>query len=170
MGEVFKTCQPSTMARAAFVAAFADIYEHSPWVAEGTFDRGLTAEHDLVANLHLAMSETVRASPVDARLKLLRAHPDLGGKVAVALTAASTAEQRGAGLSDCTPDEFARFQALNAAYTERFRFPFIMAVKGSSRSAILTAFEARIRNSPQEELERALVEVNKIAFFRLSER
>jgi len=83
------------------------------------------------------------------------------------LTAASTSEQAGAGIHECTPDEFARFTELNDAYKAKFGFPFIMAVKGSNRHQILAAFEERIHNSPEQEFARALAEINKIALFRL---
>lgn len=165
----FQTLTPSQLDRAAFVEAFADIYEHSPWVAERAFDRGLDARHDEIDGLHQRLSEVLLEAGHDEQLALINAHPDLAGKAAVRgeLTASSTAEQAGAGIQDCTPEEFERFTRLNAAYKDRFGFPFIMAVKGSDRHQILAAFETRIHHSPEQEFHRALAEINRIALFRL---
>jgi 2-oxo-4-hydroxy-4-carboxy-5-ureidoimidazoline decarboxylase len=103
------------------------------------------------------------------QLALINAHPDLAGKAAVRgeLTEASTSEQSGAGIHECTAEEFQRFTELNDAYKAKFAFPFIMAVKGSNRHQILAAFEERIHNSTEAEFTRALTEINKIALFRL---
>ena len=111
--------------------------------------------------------------PVSVRelLDLINAHPDLAGKAAIAgeLTEASTSEQAGAGIHECTEEEFARFTELNEAYKDKFQFPFIMAVKGSNRHQIIAAFEQRIHNSPEQEFITALQEINKIALFRLAD-
>ncbi|PZP22831.1 2-oxo-4-hydroxy-4-carboxy-5-ureidoimidazoline decarboxylase [Pseudomonas kuykendallii] len=165
----FRTLTPSTLDRAAFVEAFADIYEHSPWVAERTFDKGVEAGFDEVEVLQARMAAVLLAASHAEQLALINAHPDLAGKAAVRgeLTAASTSEQSGAGIHECTAEEFARFTELNAAYKARFGFPFIMAVKGSNRHQILAAFEERIHHSPEQEFARALAEINKIALFRL---
>lgn len=165
----FQTLTPSQLSRAEFVAAFADIYEHSPWVAEQAFDLGLDAAIDEVDGLHQRMADLLLSADRDTQLALINAHPDLAGKAAVRgeLTPSSTSEQSGAGIHECTPEEFARFTALNDAYKARFGFPFIMAVKGSNRHQILAAFEERIHNSIEVEFRRALGEINKIALFRL---
>ncbi|WP_375056936.1 2-oxo-4-hydroxy-4-carboxy-5-ureidoimidazoline decarboxylase [Zobellella sp. DQSA1] len=167
----FTTCTPSTMSRADFVAAFGDIYEHSAWVAETAFDLGLNAEDDEIAQLHGRMAGVLLAADKEAQLALINAHPDLAGKAAVEgkLTQASTNEQAGAGIDQCTAEEFARFTELNNAYKEKFAFPFIMAVKGSNRHQILAAFEERIHNDYDTEFDRAVKEINKIALFRLSD-
>lgn len=104
-------------------------------------------------------------------MALIQAHPDLAGKAAVArtLTEASTREQAGAGLDQCTAEEYDRFVTLNDAYKARFGFPFIMAVKGSDRHAILQAFETRLAHTVDEEFSQALAEINKIALFRLQD-
>lgn len=166
----FTTCTPSTMSRDEFVAAFADIYEHSPWVAEQAFDQGLTAEDDVITNLHARMAAVMSNADKKAQLDLINAHPDLAGKAAQRgeLTEASTNEQAGAGISECNAEEFARFTHLNNAYKEKFQFPFIMAVKGSDRHQILAAFEERINNDYDTEFARAVKEINKIGEFRLS--
>jgi 2-oxo-4-hydroxy-4-carboxy-5-ureidoimidazoline decarboxylase len=154
----FQTLTPSSLSREDFVQAFADIYEHSPWVAEKAYDLGQGTDLDDIETLHARMSDI-----------LLSAHPDLAGKAAVQgqLTEASTNEQAGAGIHQCTSDEFARFTELNDAYKAKFAFPFIMAVKGSNRHQILAAFETRIHNSADTEFACALAEINKIAMFRL---
>lgn len=164
---VFATLRPSTLSREAFIAAFADIYEHSPWVAQQAFDQGPVG--DEIEALHARMSQALLGADRAAQLALINAHPDLAGKAAVngELTAASTSEQAGAGIHLCTPAEFARFTELNNAYKARFQFPFIMAVKGSDRHQILAAFEQRIQHSAEVEFACALAEINKIASLRL---
>ncbi|MCQ4314164.1 2-oxo-4-hydroxy-4-carboxy-5-ureidoimidazoline decarboxylase [Pseudomonas stutzeri] len=165
----FQTLQPSSLDRDAFVAAFADIYEHSPWVAEQAYDKGVDETLDEIEVLHQRMSDVLLSAPRDTQLALINAHPDLAGKAAVRgeLTASSTSEQAGAGIQECTPEEFTRFTELNDAYKDKFGFIFIMAVKGSNRHQILAAFEERMHNSPEQEFARAVAEINKIALFRL---
>ena len=159
----------STLSEEAFVARFGGVYEHSPWVAQETFARGLGPAHDSVDGLAAALAETVRGADQARQLALVRAHPDLAGKAAQRgeLTAESTSEQAGAGIDQCTPDEFERFQRYNADYKARFGFPFVMAVKGSNRHLILAAFEQRLHNDAETELHRALDEIDRIARFRL---
>ncbi|MFY0664491.1 MAG: 2-oxo-4-hydroxy-4-carboxy-5-ureidoimidazoline decarboxylase [Natronospirillum sp.] len=167
----FKTLTPTKLQRAEFVATFADIYEHSPWVAEQTYDQGIDERCNDIEFLHASMADVLLAAPREQQLALINAHPDLAGKAAVQgeLTASSTSEQAGAGINACTKEEFERFTALNAAYKERFQFPFIMAVKGSNRHQILAAFEQRIHNDVATEFATALQEINKIALFRLQQ-
>ena len=159
----------ANQARNAFVARYGDIYEHSSWVAEAVFDSG-HAEAAPEA-LQQAMAAVVDGAGREAQLALLRAHPDLAGRLALAggLTAASTSEQAGAGLDQCSPEELARFQDLNTRYTQRFGFPFIFAVKGKTRADILEAFEARIDNDPETEFATALEQVHRIALLRLKD-
>ena len=165
----FQTLTPSSLTREDFVKAFADIYEHSPWVAEKAFDLGQSSDLDDIQTLHARMSDILLSADHATQLALINAHPDLAGKAAVQgqLTEASTNEQAGAGIHQCTAEEFARFTELNDAYKAKFAFPFIMAVKGSNRHQILAAFETRIHNSAQTEFACALAEINKIAMFRL---
>lgn len=165
----FQTIKPSSLERDAFVAAFADIYEHSPWVAEQAYDLGVDETLDIIEVLHQRMSQILLKAPRETQLALINAHPDLAGKAAVRgeLTASSTSEQAGAGIHECTAEEFARFTELNTAYKDKFGFIFIMAVKGSNRHQILAAFEERLHNTPEQEFARALSEINKIALFRL---
>jgi 2-oxo-4-hydroxy-4-carboxy-5-ureidoimidazoline decarboxylase len=149
-----------------FVAVFAGIYEHAPWVAERT--AGLRPFASVTA-MAAAMAATVSASDPTEQLALLRAHPDLAGRAAVAgtLTAASTAEQARAGLDRLTSAEMERFTKANAAYTQRFGFPFIIAVRHWGKDQVLAAFGHRLANGRDQELRTALAEVDKIAFLRL---
>ena len=165
----FQSLTPSSLSREDFVTAFADIYEHSPWVAEKAYDLGHGSDLDDIEVLHARMSDILLSADHATQLALINAHPDLAGKAAVQgqLTEASTNEQAGAGIHQCTAEEFARFTELNDAYKAKFAFPFIMAVKGSNRHQILAAFETRIHNSAQTEFACALAEINKIAMFRL---
>lgn len=150
----------------AFLAAFADVFEHSAWIAEAAWREA--PFHDMNA-LHRAMTAALDAAGPEAGITLVRAHPDLAGKAALAgdLTADSTAEQKASGLASLTPEELARFQRLNAAYRDKFDFPFVMAVRKANKTAILAAFEDRLHNDPATELARALAEIKTIAWFRL---
>jgi OHCU decarboxylase len=157
------------MDRKAFLAKFGGIYEHFPQIAESAWGRGLTPETDTPAGLAAVMADIAGGMHATTKMKLIRAHPDLAGKAAVAgeLTAASTSEQAGAGLDQCTPEEFARFETLNRTYKQKFKFPFIIAVAGKTRHDILAAFEQRLQNDRDTEFETALAEIDKIARFRL---
>jgi 2-oxo-4-hydroxy-4-carboxy-5-ureidoimidazoline decarboxylase len=152
--------------RAAFVAALGGIFEHSPWVAERAFDALPVASVDA---LHAAMTAVVRNAPLDLRLSLLRAHPELAGKAAIRgeLTVDSTREQLGAGLDQCSPEELARLTALNAAYNAKFGFPFILAVRGYDRAGILREFARRFEHDRDTEYEEALAQVARITRYRL---
>lgn len=160
---------PSQLSEADFVERFGAVYEHSPWIAQQTWQAGLTSAHDSVAALAQAFAGTLAQAGREQQLALIRAHPDLAGRAAVrgGLTEDSTGEQASAGLDQCTAEEFERFQMLNEAYKAKFGFPFIMAVRGSNRHAILAAFEERLHNEPAAEFERALAEIDKIARLRL---
>ncbi|HET9048811.1 MAG TPA: 2-oxo-4-hydroxy-4-carboxy-5-ureidoimidazoline decarboxylase [Chiayiivirga sp.] len=149
-----------------FVAALGGIYEHSPWVAEAVCAQRPFASLD---GLTQAMAEAVAHASPAAKLALIRAHPQLAGKAAVAndLTEASQREQRGAGLDRCTPDEFQRLTALNAAYEARFDFPFILAVAGHTRDSILAALQHRLANTVEQEFDEALRQIDRIAALRL---
>jgi OHCU decarboxylase len=156
------------LARERFVELFGGVFEHAPWIAEQAFDAG--PFHNVEA-LHRAMVEAMRQAPRARQLALIRAHPDLAGRAAIRgeLTAASSADQAGAGLDRCTRQEFQRFQELNDRYRKKFRFPFILAVKGKSRTEILAAFEQRLDNSPATEFEEALKQIARIAWLRLAD-
>ncbi len=156
------------MNRKWFVATFGGMYEHSPWVAEAAFAQGPPDPADC-DSLVAALRQEVEAAGAEAQLKLLRAHPDLAGKLALsgALTAESTAEQAGVGLHQCSPEQFERFQILNAAYLQKFKFPFIMAVAGSDRAQIIAAFEQRVEHGFDAEFATALEQVHRIAELRI---
>jgi OHCU decarboxylase len=166
---VAPTLRPSRMDQAAFVAHFGGIFEHSPWIAERAYELELGPAHDSAGGLHNALCRAFRSATVAERLGVLNAHPDLAGKLAKArrLTAESTAEQASAGLDALTDSERERFTSLNAAYVERFGFPFIIAVKGRSKDDILDAFETRIANDREVEFSTACRQVERIALLRL---
>ena len=145
--------------REAFIARYGGVYEHSPWVAEACWPPP--------ADLAGAMRAVVDAAPRERKLALIRAHPELASRTKMA--EASVQEQVGVGLDQCSPEEFAAFQSLNAAYNARFGFPFIFAVKGATRAEILAAFEARLENDPETEFETAIAQIHRIAGFRLAD-
>ncbi len=161
--------QPSTMSRAAFVETFGGIFEHSPWIAERAFDGELGPAHDTAVGLHRALLVQFRRADETARLDVLRAHPDLAGKLASArrLTRESAREQASAGLDAMSDEEERRFQTLNARYVDKFGFPFILAVSGMQRDEVLAQFEARLDNDRAEEFATACAQVERIARLRL---
>ena len=160
---------PASLSEQAFVERFGGVYEHSPWVAQRTWQNGLDGSHSQVATLGAAMAATLDKASREEQLTLIRAHPDLAGKAALKgeLTHDSTDEQASAGLDQCNREELARFEQLNSAYKARFDMPFIMAVRGSNRHQILAGFEERLQNEPVAEFKRALEEINRIALLRL---
>lgn len=149
-----------------FVQVLGGIFEHSPWVARAAYAERPFAD---VASLHAAMAHAVDEASDAMKLGLLRAHPELAGKAAVRgdLTTASRQEQSGAGLANCSPEEFARLTELNARYGARFGFPFILAVKGYDRAGIIAQFERRVRNGRDAEMAEALAQVARIGRLRL---
>jgi 2-oxo-4-hydroxy-4-carboxy-5-ureidoimidazoline decarboxylase len=149
-----------------FALALDGVFEHSPWVVERTFGARPFAS---VAALHDALAASVERAATDEKLALLRAHPELAGKAAIAreLTPSSTREQASAGLDACTPAEFAELGALNRRYRERFGFPFIIAVRGLDRGQIIAALAARVTRTRDAELSEALAQVARIARLRL---
>jgi chitin deacetylase len=161
--------RPSEMHRKAFVQAFGGIVEHSPWVADRAWDLELGPAHDSATGLANALARILRTASPEEQMGVLRAHPDLAGKLAAArrLTADSTAEQASAGLDHLTDEERERFQALNSAYMQRHGFPFIIAVRDNSKASILAAFERRLANDTATEFREALAQVARIAELRL---
>lgn len=162
---------PVALGRADFVAAYGHVFEHSPWIAEAAWDAGLPADATTAAGVHRVLCAALAPASEERKLDLLRAHPDLAGKLAKAgrLTAESTSEQASAGLDRLTDEERATFTALNDAYTEKFGFPFIIAVKGLSKADILVAFRRRLGNDRATELATALSQVERIALLRLED-
>jgi len=153
--------------REEFVSRYGGIYEHSVWVAE----QGFADARDLadVNALAMVLARIVDATSHEQKLVLIRAHPDLAGHAAVAgeLTGASTEEQAGAGIDQCSEEEFQCFQTLNDRYKEKFGFPFVMAVRNSNREEILAGFRSRLENDADKEFARAISEIHKIARLRL---
>jgi 2-oxo-4-hydroxy-4-carboxy-5-ureidoimidazoline decarboxylase len=150
--------------RAQFVAAIGWVFEHSPWVAGRAWAARPFATLEA---LHRAMIAQVEAASPQEQLALLRAHPDLGARARI--SAASTEEQAGAGLDRLTPEEFERLHRLNAAYRDKFGFPFLFAVKGSTKHDILEALERRLEAALEAEFREALRQVHRIAEFRLGD-
>ena len=150
-----------------FVRRYGAIYEHSPWVAEAA--RKLVSDGAGIEEIGAAMARCVDEASIDRQLELIRAHPDLAGRAQVAgeLTEDSASEQASAGLDRCTPAQFESLQSFNAQYRDKFGFPFIKAVRGSSVSQILGAFERRLGNDYEAEFQAALAEIHKIARLRL---
>lgn len=163
--------RPSQLDRDTFVARYGGIFEHSAWIAERAFDGELGPAHDTATGLHSALARRFRAATEAERLGVLMAHPDLAGKLAAAkrLTAESTGEQASAGLDALTDAERAAFTDLNTRYTEKFGFPFIIAVKGLNKDAILQAFNSRIDNDRDTEFTTACQQVERIALLRLKD-
>lgn len=155
--------------RDEFVARFGGVFEHSPWIAERAFDNGRIVEPLAAAPVHEALCIEFRAASPDERMGVLRAHPDLAGKLAIGggLTEESKSEQAGAGLDRLSADEHVRFTELNTRYMRGFGFPFIIAVKGHDKDSILAAFETRVGNDAETEFATACAEVEKIAGFRI---
>ena len=158
-----------TLGKDVFVQRYGGVYEHSPWIAESSWLLGRSAT--TAAQLSAIMSQVVDQAEKNQRLALIRAHPDLAGRLAIAgeLTAASSDEQASAGLDQCSSEEFAELQQLNQAYREKFSFPFVMAVKNSHRHKIIAAFKSRLENSYEEEFEHAIFEIHQIARLRLEQ-
>lgn len=156
--------------RTDFISRFGGVFEHSSFIAERAFDAGDLREPLTARTVHDALCKQFRAASYEERLGVLRAHPDLAGKLAIAgqLTAESRNEQAGAGLDRLSPQEHARFTALNGAYVKKNGFPFIIAVKGLTKDDILRAFETRIDHGVDDEFSTATEQVEKIAWLRLS--
>jgi OHCU decarboxylase len=167
-----QAARPSEMDRATFIAEFGGIFEHSPWIAERAHGLELGPAHDSATGIHAALARVFRSASEAERLGVLTAHPDLAGKLAAAkrLTPESTAEQASAGLDALTDEERAAFTRLNAAYTEKFGFPFIIAVRDHDKAGILSAFERRIGQDRKTEFAEACRQVERIAELRLREK
>lgn len=153
----------------AFTEALAGIYEHSPWIAERSWAQRPFASR---AALEQALARTLDAATAAEQLALIRAHPELAGKAALRreLTDESQREQAGARLDQCTADELSAIERLNREYGQKFGFPFVIAVKGLDRAAIIAAMARRVGRRRDQELAAALGEIKRIAGLRLAER
>ena len=152
--------------QAQFTEALGDIFEHSPWIPALTWEkRQFTGFKDL----HGKLTETVEEATESQQLALIRAHPDLAGKLAVAgeLTAFSTAEQQSARLDQLTTEQFDHMSQMNEAYKAKFGFPFIICVKDHNQESIFSHFESRLNNDQTAEHQEALKQIGRIAWHRL---
>jgi OHCU decarboxylase len=151
--------------RAAFIERFGSLFEDSPWVAAAAWRADGFADGE---ELYAALREAMYAAPDERRVALIRAHPDLGERVAP-LTAESRSEQAGAGLDRLSQREYDRFMAANAAYREKFGFPFVICVREHTKQSILAAADERLAHTREAEVETALGEIAKIARLRLED-
>ncbi len=160
--------QLNSLSRDEFVRVVGPVFEHSPWIAEATWARRPFAS---VEELHRALCQTVADAAEDTQLALIRAHPDLVGRLALTgqLTRESTGEQASAGLDRLTPQEVDSFQRHNTTYKAKFGFPFIICARLNKKAVILEGFTNRLQNSRAQEIETALAEIGKIARLRLAD-
>lgn len=158
----------NSMNQTGFVTALGFAFELSPWVVERAWD---ARPYPSIEAMHGAMMDVLNAASTDDKLALIRAHPELAGKAAIAktLTAESTAEQAGAGLDRLTPEEFARFHDLNAAYAKTFGFPFIICVRLNDKSSILRAMQARLSNDREAEIAETIAQIGLISKLRIQD-
>ena len=158
----------NALGQRAFTHLIGPVFEHSPWIAAETWSRRPFASRE---QLHDALCATVRAAGLEPQLALIRAHPDLVGRAALAgaLTAASTREQAAAGLDQLSLAEVALFQQYNLEYQAKFGFPFVICARLNRKAAILAGFERRLQHSREEEIAAALEEIDKIARLRLAD-
>ena len=156
------------MDREEFVSRFGTVFERSPWVAEGAWKQRPFEDLD---GLHAALAGAVHDAPEGRRVALIRAHPDLAGKAALAgeLTAESANEQASAGLDRLSPEEYERFHRLNAAYREKFDLPYVVCVRDNTKETIFAGAEGRLSNTREEEIEAALAEISRISRLRLED-
>lgn len=152
------------MSQSEFVRLLGAVFEETPAIAQRAWaNRPFTD----VANLHRAMVAIVEQMSLDEQLALIRAHPELGSRAKMA--DASVQEQADTGLNQLSAEAYERLQAVNAAYQEKFKFPFVMAVKGHDKDSIMAALESRLNNERTEEMARSLHEITQIARFRLDD-
>jgi len=158
----------NALSRDEFTRIIGPVFEHSPWISEAACSK---QPFSSLEELHDVLCGIVRASGEEKQIALICAHPDLVGRAALAgtLTAPSKAEQAGAGLDRLTPGEIAEFQRFNRAYREKFGFPFVICARINKKEAILAAFPVRLTHDRQEEVNAALAEIYKIAYFRLQD-
>ncbi len=169
-----KTLDLSTFNETSFTSTFGFLYENSPWIAATAWQNTLSKQPDLSAvtidTVLSACQAAVDNADETQQLALICAHPDLAGKAAIEgeLTEESTKEQMAARLDQCSPEEYSAFQKFNADYHLKFGFPFVMAVRNSSRHEIMVAFEARLFNDSETEFATALENIHQIAQLRLA--
>jgi 2-oxo-4-hydroxy-4-carboxy-5-ureidoimidazoline decarboxylase len=154
------------LGQADFVRVVGPVFEHSPWIAEMTWANRPFAS---LENLHRTLCETVKNAGEEKQLALIRAHPDLVGRAALAgtLSRESTGEQASAGLNKLSPEEIDLFHKQNNFYKTKFGFPFVICARLNKKEAIIAGFEQRLKNARAQEIKMALEEIFKIAEFRL---
>ena len=162
MNQKLTITQLNQMSQAEFTEALGEIWEETPEIAKQTWNSKPFTDLD---SLYQSMVEIVNNMSQEEHLALIKAHPDLGSKAKMA--EASVQEQAGLGLDRLSEEEYQRFQSLNQAYKDKFGFPFIVAVKYHTLESILEAFANRLENSLEEERQKALIEISKIAKLRL---
>lgn len=157
------------LGREEFVARFGSLYEHSPWVAETAYGE---RPFGSLSEMHGIFARAVKEAPPERWLSLIKAHPDLAGKAAMAgeLTPESTREQSSAGLDRLAPEEYETFTRINREYREKFGIPMIVVVREHTKESIIAQAKARLDNSEEEEIETALAEIDKIARIRLQDQ
>jgi len=168
MTEKYPIARINALSLSDFVRIFGPMFEHSPWIGEAAWAKRPFCSLD---QFHSRLCETVEDAGEDQQLALIRAHPDLVGRAALAgdLTAASNSEQASAGLNRLTADEIATFQTLNQRYRDKFGFPFVICARLNKKEAILNGFRVRLGNTREQEIQTALAEIFKIARLRLED-
>lgn len=161
---MYTIAEINQMNRQEFVENIGWVFEHSPWVANKTW---VYRPFPSLNTLYQLMVQAVTEAPIGDQLDLIRAHPDLGGKLK--MTSSSSKEQKGAGLNQLSEQEYNQFAALNKAYSAKFGFPFILAVKGHTKESIYQAMKERINHTKEQEFQSALTEIFAISKFRLAE-
>lgn len=161
--------KPSTLEREAFLQAFGELYEHSAWLAAAAWERGIGPQQDTAYGLLECMAQELHLAGPARELELIRAHPELAGKAALAgeISTASSVEQASAGLDRCSAQELRQLREQVALYRQRFDFPFVMAVRGRTPAEILQTMERCLANDPEKERARAINEIHRIAYLRL---
>src|SRR4028119_1607148 len=168
MPEKLSIEEVNRMDHGEFVSRFGAVFERSPWVAEGAWER---RPFDGLGGLDGSFVRTIRDAPEDRRVALIRAHPDLAGKAALAgeRTEESANEQASAGLNRLSTEEYERFHRLNAAYREKFGLPYVVCVRDNTKETIFAGAERRLSNTHEEEVEAALAEISRIGRLRLED-
>lgn len=147
-----------------FVATFGSLFEHSPWIVEQAWEK---KPFTSPSHMFEEMKQIVTQAEQEAMLQLLRSHPDLGSRLD--MSSDSVKEQAGAGLDSLSPVQYEQLSELNRRYTEKFAFPFILAVKGHTPATIIEAVQRRVHHSEAEERDTAIKQVLRIAEFRLQD-
>ncbi len=164
--QVYSIAEINQLSPQDFVRVIGPVFEHSPWISESVV---ALRPFCSIADLHRALCDCVLRSGEARQLELIRVHPDLVGRAALqgTLTSESTKEQASAGLGQLTAEEIASFQNFNSTYREKFGFPFVVCARLNKKEAIIAGFQARMDNSIGAEIKTALLEIFKIAHFRL---